>query len=246
MKRPKNTPIQDWPLVPLTYEQSTEAKLANSVIVIGRTHVQRRRVRLVVDGDNLFLSRPRGVWINHSVLFPFARSFGELVEAVLYLSADPHNQPKQGYIKAMRRLGFTVIPRPHVTRHDGAHKSDVDAKLSWDMAKSALRNEMDLVILVSGDYSFYANLEDLQAWNIEVYVIGHEGHTSLNLQRRANRFWFAHEIEGLLTKERPNRKSSTSTPQADSVGGDVFAALASYRTPEEELLASLLEIELGL
>jgi uncharacterized LabA/DUF88 family protein len=158
-----------------------------------------KNVYLAVDAANLFYSLERGARLNYTALLQFARQHGALVEAAIYLAPTAGIEKERGFLLDLKYMGYTrVVYRTPRRRPAGPPKSDIDIALAIDLWDAALRKQLDVVVLVSGDSDFLPIVERLTERGIEVDVVGPSGSTAWELIVGSTQFVHANEIDGLI------------------------------------------------
>jgi uncharacterized LabA/DUF88 family protein len=163
---------------------------------------QQKRVLLAVDSANLYCALDNGARLDYEGLLDFADSLGTLVQASIYVPRNHNGERDRGFLVALKRMGFTkVVARPYRQQPDGRNKSDLDISIALDIWEAALRNEMEAVILASGDSDFVPLVERLVDQGIDVYIIGPDRATAWELIVAATWFLNASEVDGLIQGE---------------------------------------------
>lgn len=161
--------------------------------------MRSKRVFLAVDAANLFAALENGARPNYRALLEFGARLGSLVKAAIYVPRISGTDREKGLLLALKHMGFTrVIARHLRSRPDGRGKSDLDTAIILDIWEAALRQEIDTVILASGDSDFVPLVERLVDQGIEVYVVGPERATAWELIVASTFFSYAAEVEGFV------------------------------------------------
>ena len=88
------------------------------------------------------------------------------------LATDRGDDKQTKFQDALRHIGFTVKLKPYIQRSDGSAKGDWDVGITIDVME--LANDVDTVILLSGDGDFALLLDKIRknyAVNTEVYGV---------------------------------------------------------------------------
>lgn len=161
--------------------------------------METKRVLLAVDAANLFFSREAGQWLDYAALLRFARQIGDVVRASLYHARCRSGDRDEAFLAAVEAIGYDhIVARPLHRLADGTHKSDIDVALALHVWDAALFDNIDVVVLASGDSDFVPLLDLLSGRGIEVYVIGPDHCTSASLIQAADWFAQASSVAGLV------------------------------------------------
>ena len=76
-----------------------------------------------------------------------------------------------------------------------------------DVWEAAVKNEVDIVVLLSGDSDFVPLVERLVERGVEVHVIGPDGGTAWELAIAATHFLYAGQLDGLAQSGSANGTS---------------------------------------
>lgn len=112
-------------------------------------------VAVFVDVQNVYYTT-RDAYGKHFDYNAFWRTISESQEIVLaHAFAIASNNPKQRqFHHILRGIGFKVKLKPFIQRSDGSAKGDWDVGISIDVIETAMRDDIDKIILVSGDGDF--------------------------------------------------------------------------------------------
>ena len=192
----------------LMAQLSGNLELLHEVGVALRARKQKR-VFLAIDAENVCRSKDDQIRQGcYQKLLRFAEKYGRLEKAAVYLPFRgwDHSRQQTG---AAKRLGFTrVVCRPHRRRPDNERpKTDTDTVIILDVYAAALRHQIDVVVLVTGDSDLIALIERLRDLGIEVICVGPKDHTANELPVVCDEFWCIDELGELARDGEPTRSS---------------------------------------
>lgn len=161
----------------------------------------KRRVLVADDAANLAqAAQSNGCRVYHEELLTYSSRHGQVIWAGLYCPRHNGMEAERGQLIALKQAGkFTHIEvRPVRGRPDGNYKSDIDTVIALDVWGAAVLDQVDVVMLASGDSDFVPLVERLVARGIEVHVIGPDGATAIELALVASHFVYASQVPGLV------------------------------------------------
>jgi uncharacterized LabA/DUF88 family protein len=140
-------------------------------------HIQKNeKYAIFIDGSNLYAAaRGLGFDIDYKRLLELFSQHGRLVRAYYYtaLVEDQEYSPIRPLVDWLDYNGYTVITKPtkEFTDESGRRKikGDMDIELAIDMME--LCEELDHVILFSGDGDFRRLVEAVQRKTVRVTVV---------------------------------------------------------------------------
>jgi uncharacterized LabA/DUF88 family protein len=161
---------------------------------------KQKRVVLAVDAANLTIAaNEAGARIHHEAALAYAGRNGPVVRAGFYAPRGNGAEKERQQLIALKQAGFDrMVVRSVRQRPDGTNKSDIDVVIAMDVWGAAVRDEVDVVVLCSGDSDFVPLVEWLVERGIEVHVIGPDRGTAWELAVTATRFLYASQVEGLV------------------------------------------------
>ncbi|MDP2562721.1 NYN domain-containing protein [Psychrobium sp. 1_MG-2023] len=131
-----------------------------------------KKIALFVDVQNIYYTtrdtyqRP----FNYRKLWQVLSERGDIVQANAY-AIDRGDEQQQKFQSALKHIGFNIKLKPFIQRSDGSAKGDWDVGITIDVLRSA--NEVDEVILLSGDGDFAILLDEIkQRDNVTTTVYG--------------------------------------------------------------------------
>lgn len=181
------------------------------------------KVGLFIDGENIM--RCGGYGLRYEVLKQYAERFGTVLRANMYIAQDidreekdyKHREGKETFRESLRKMGYRVITKPVKKYTNGdtiTYKANVDVELAIDALVQS--QNLDHVILVSGDGDFCSLITALQNKGLRVDVIGFKN-VSRELRQTADYYTAGNRIEGLIKNEseasaKASEKEHTGTP----------------------------------
>jgi uncharacterized LabA/DUF88 family protein len=192
------------------------------------------RVALFIDGSNLYATAKSLAFdIDYRRLLGWFRKRSRLVRAIYYtaLMEDAEYSPVRPLIDWLDYNGFTVVTKPAREFTDSLGrrkiKGNMDIEIAVDMMK--LSENLDHIVLFSGDGDFRSLVEAVQAKGRKVSVI-----STLNtrppmvaddLRRQADQFIDILDLKSEIGRdpgERENRRveRAAPAPQAQAQGDD--------------------------
>jgi uncharacterized LabA/DUF88 family protein len=193
------------------------------------------RVALFIDGSNLYATAKSLAFdIDYRRLLGWFRKRSRLVRAIYYtaLMEDAEYSPVRPLIDWLDYNGFTVVTKPAREFTDSLGrrkiKGNMDIEIAVDMMK--LAENLDHIVLFSGDGDFRSLVEAVQARGRKVSVI-----STLNtrppmvaddLRRQADQFIDILDLKSEIGRDPGERESrrverAPPTPQGDDF--DEFA-----------------------
>jgi uncharacterized LabA/DUF88 family protein len=147
-----------------------------------------KRIAVFVDVQNIYYTTRQtyGRQFNYRKLWDKINAEGEVVSAMAY--AIHRGDDKQlKFQNALKHIGFTVKLKPYIQRSDGSAKGDWDVGITIDVM--AIAQEVDTVILLSGDGDFDLLLEKVKRdYHVHTEVYGVHPLTAKSLIDSANIF----------------------------------------------------------
>lgn len=144
-------------------------------------------VGVFVDVSNLFYSaKSAGVEVNYCRLLEFAVQDRHLIRACAYTGIDPENGSQRKFIDFLSANGYKVVYKD-IHKHDsGRIKANLDIEMAVDML--LLSENLDVVVLVSGDGDFIPLIEAVQNKGVRAELIGFSNSTSNELVAVVDKF----------------------------------------------------------
>ena len=192
------------------------------------------RVALFIDGSNLYATAKSLAFdIDYRRLLGWFRKRSRLVRAIYYtaLMEDAEYSPVRPLIDWLDYNGFTVVTKPAREFTDSLGrrkiKGNMDIEIAVDMMK--LSENLDHVVLFSGDGDFRSLVEAVQAKGRKVSVIStlstRPPMVADDLRRQADQFIDILDLKSEIGRdpgERENRRveRAAPAPQAQAQGDD--------------------------
>jgi uncharacterized LabA/DUF88 family protein len=192
------------------------------------------RVALFIDGSNLYATAKSLAFdIDYRRLLGWFRKRSRLVRAIYYtaLMEDAEYSPVRPLIDWLDYNGFTVVTKPAREFTDSLGrrkiKGNMDIEIAVDMMK--LSENLDHIVLFSGDGDFRSLVEAVQAKGRKVSVIStlstRPPMVADDLRRQADQFIDILDLKSEIGRdpsERENRRveRTAPAPQAQTQGDD--------------------------
>jgi len=203
-------------------------------------------VGVFVDVSNLFYSaKSAGVEVNYCRLLEHAVAGRDLIRACAYTGVDPDNPNQRRFIDFLRANGYKVICKDIHKYEGGRIKANLDIEMAVDIM--LLSENLDVVVIVSGDGDFVRLVEAVQLRGVRCEVISFGISTSNELIEAADMFTEIGTLPGIF-RNAPSGPNVQITHQrengiiAEPQSGKVYAyssynysASASYGVPAERL-----------
>ncbi|NWJ46114.1 MAG: NYN domain-containing protein [Chloroflexi bacterium] len=144
-------------------------------------------VGVFVDVSNLFYSaKSAGVEVNYCRLLEFASRGRTLIRSIAYTGIDPENNSQRKFIDFLASNGYKVVCKDIHKYDTGRIKANLDIEIAVDMMLMA--QNLDIVVLVSGDGDFARLVKAIQDKGVRFEVISFGISTSNELITLVDRF----------------------------------------------------------
>lgn len=144
-------------------------------------------VGVFVDVSNLFYSaKSAGVEVNYCRLLEHALAGRDIIRACAYTGVDPENPNQRKFIDFLRANGYKVICKDIHKYEGGRIKANLDIEMAVDIM--LLSENLDVVVIVSGDGDFVRLVEAIQMKGVRCEVISFGISTSNELIEAADQF----------------------------------------------------------
>jgi uncharacterized LabA/DUF88 family protein len=154
-------------------------------------------VGVFVDVSNLFYSaKSAGVEVNYCRLLEHAVAGRDLIRASAYTGVDPDNPNQRKFIDFLRANGYKTICKDIHKYEGGRIKANLDIEIAVDIM--LLSENLDVVVLVSGDGDFVRLIEAIQQKGVRCEVIGFGISTSNELIDIADKFIEIGSLPGIF------------------------------------------------
>lgn len=154
-------------------------------------------VGVFVDVSNLFYSaKSAGVEVNYCRLLEHAVAGRDLIRASAYTGVDPENPNQRKFIDFLKANGYKIICKDIHKYESGRIKANLDIEMAVDIM--LLSENLDVVVLVSGDGDFVRLIEAVQMKGVRCEVIGFGISTSNELIEAADQFTEICSLPGIF------------------------------------------------
>jgi uncharacterized LabA/DUF88 family protein len=159
------------------------------------------RCAVFIDGNNIFHSaRQLGFEVDYSRLLALLLGKErELLRAFFYTGVDEGADRQRGFLHWMRRNGFRVVQKPVKQERDGTRRARLEVEITTDMLSYA--ENVDLIILVSGDEDFAYPLNALAQKGVRVEVAGFRSAMANKVMDAADRYIELDQLTERFRKE---------------------------------------------
>lgn len=100
------------------------------------------------------------------------------------------NSKQKSFQQTLRNIGFEVNLKPYIQRSDGSAKGDWDVGIAIDMMDAAAKQDIDKLVLLSGDGDFDRLLQRISSGNgKDTLVYGVPQLTAASLVNAASAFY---------------------------------------------------------
>lgn len=186
----------------LDKKQTTEAPLQAQALMKVQTGQENQlidekfvastqlRVAFFVDVQNIHYSADNQYRrkVDFGKLLEFAVRGRKLVSAIAYIVRDRQND-QSNFISKLEQFGYSICSKDLLKRQNGSKKGDMDVEIATDMVNMLNKNEIDVVILASGDGDFCHLAKDIKQKNKEIEIVAFEKNTAMDLKDMANQFF---------------------------------------------------------
>lgn len=149
-----------------------------------------KKIALFVDVQNIYYT----VRDTYQGFFNYQALWDQVSQEYSIISANAYaiesvNAKQRSFQQTLRNIGFEVNLKPYIQRSDGSAKGDWDVGIAIDMMDAAARQDIDKVVLLSGDGDFDRLLERLYHGNgKQTIVYGVPQLTAASLVNAASEF----------------------------------------------------------
>jgi uncharacterized LabA/DUF88 family protein len=156
-----------------------------------------QNVGVFVDVSNLFYSaKSAGVEVNYCRLLDLAVAGRDLIRACAYTGVDPDNPNQRKFIDFLRANGYKVVCKDIHKYEGGRIKANLDIEMAVDIM--LLSQNLDVVVIVSGDGDFVRLVEATQMRGVRCEVISFGISTSNELIEAADQFTEITSLPGIF------------------------------------------------
>lgn len=177
------------------------------VVAAGRAERPRTedmpRVGIFVDVQNMFYAaREKNARLDFEALLAAASEDRQVVRAVAYL-VETKEIDQTAFIHLLQMKAYEVKRKPLRIRQDRSAKGNWDLEMALDAMTTA--EQLDVVVLVTGDGDFVPLVRQLKLRGLRVEVYGFPRSTAPDLREAADRF--VPIAKRLLRELKPKRES---------------------------------------
>jgi uncharacterized LabA/DUF88 family protein len=199
-------------------------------------------VGVFVDVSNLFYSaKSAAVEVNYCRLLESAVAGRDLIRASAYTGVDPDNPNQRRFIDFLKANGYKVISKDIHKYEGGRIKANLDIEMAVDIM--LLSENLDVVVLVSGDGDFARLIEAIQMKGVRCEVISFGISTSNELIEAADLFTEISTLPGIFRNVATNAAAQGTHAREGGAGHEVRGVYsynavsysASYALPAERV-----------
>jgi uncharacterized LabA/DUF88 family protein len=132
------------------------------------------KIAIFVDVQNIYYTTRDAYQrqFNYRLLWQELLAKGNIVQATAYAIARSDDQQHK-FQKALKHIGFEVKLKPFIQRSDGSAKGDWDVGITIDIMTAAATQEIDTIVLLSGDGDFDMLIKHIkEAYQVKTIVYG--------------------------------------------------------------------------
>ncbi|OQY28040.1 MAG: hypothetical protein B6244_08675 [Candidatus Cloacimonetes bacterium 4572_55] len=171
-----------------------ELKVNRHEIKIQRSDIPRQvrgkdsRVGVFVDAQNMFYAAKNqyNARLDYAKLLEAGVNFRRLIKAVVYLVQTPEVD-QSSFVAMLQHKNYEVRTKDLRLRLDGSAKGDWDMGMAIDVI--SLCDQLDVVVIVSGDGDFVSLVNLIKSRGPRVEVYGFPHNTSVDLKEAADEFY---------------------------------------------------------
>ena len=144
-------------------------------------------VSIFVDVQNIYYTTKEiyGRHFNYNAFWQKVTSNRKVIKAIAY-GIDRGDEKQKQFQNILRGIGFELKLKPYIQRSDGSAKGDWDVGITVDALEHA--DDVDEIILVSGDGDFDILVNALKAKGKTVTVYGVPALTAESIQKVASKY----------------------------------------------------------
>jgi uncharacterized LabA/DUF88 family protein len=149
--------------------------------------MKQERIALFVDSQNLYYSARMGyaAKVNYEKLLNLITENRQLIKAYAYIVQPPEGDVRP-FANSLERIGYLVKIKDVRTRADGSAKANWDMGIALDIL--GILDEIDTIVLASGDGDFVPLVEFIKAKNRRVEIFAFAENTAYDLKEKSDRF----------------------------------------------------------
>ncbi len=145
-----------------------------------------KKIAVFADVQNIYYTTKQAFnrQFNYRALWRFLEERGDIQHAFAY-AIESVNDKQRSFQNTLRHIGFNILLKPYIQRHDGSRKADWDVGIAIDMLEAA--PNFDELILLSGDGDFDILLQRIhQRFEAKCLVISVAQLTAQSLLKEAS------------------------------------------------------------
>lgn len=150
-----------------------------------------QKIAIFVDVQNIYYTT-RDTYqrqFNYRLLWQELLARGDIAQATAY-AIERSDDQQHKFQKALKHIGFEVKLKPFIQRSDGSAKGDWDVGITIDIMTAAASQDIDTIVLLSGDGDFDMLLNHIKAeYKINTIVYGVPNLTANSLINAANEYY---------------------------------------------------------
>lgn len=162
-----------------------------------------KRIGVFLDMQNIYLST-KSVFGRGKINLANLRNYFEKrhfreqdhVTFTAFMSYDPENNAQVAFLNAISLVGYRVVAKPIQRLPDGTIKANMDLEIAIEIMGQV--NNLDEVVLVSGDGDFKVLVDFISRLGKICTVVGPDKQTSLELIRACHHFVNLQSIPGIM------------------------------------------------
>ena len=150
-----------------------------------------KKIAVFVDVQNIYYTVRQAYqsFFNYQTFWQQLSTEYNIVLANAY-AIESVNSKQKSFQQTLRNIGFEVKLKPYIQRSDGSAKGDWDVGIAIDMMDAAARDDVDKLVLLSGDGDFDRLLQRISNGNgKETVVYGVPQLTAASLVNAASTFY---------------------------------------------------------
>ena len=150
-----------------------------------------KKIAIFVDVQNIYYTVRQAYqsFFNYKTFWQQLSTEYNIVLANAY-AIESVNSKQKSFQQTLRNIGFEVKLKPYIQRSDGSAKGDWDVGIAIDMMDAAAREDIDKLVLLSGDGDFDRLLQRISSGNgKQTVVYGVPQLTAASLVNAASTFY---------------------------------------------------------
>lgn len=176
------------------------------------THTQRQKVRIYIDGANVFYAQKKLGWsIDWKKASDFLKGSYDVNEIRYYTGVKKDDEKMAKYLKYLDKIGFIVITKPlkkirvgndhpmnKLYNYTEIYKSNFDVEITTDMVFD--RQNIDHFVLFSGDSDFEYVVKRLKDVGKKTIVFASRKTLSWELKLAVSRYVFLEDRKDVFSR----------------------------------------------